>query len=78
MINSIQSNKKVRKEKMETLVKDLEVIREKCSKQEYQQEGRKWMVNAQNAHSNKANFQYCNAVQSQMVAERKSKKASYY
>ena len=37
MINSIQSNKKVRKEKMETLVKDLEVIREKCSKQEYQQ-----------------------------------------
>ena len=68
MINSIQSNKKARKEKMDVLVKDLEVIREKCSKQEYQQEGRKWMVNAQNAHSNKANFQYSNAVQSQMVA----------
>jgi hypothetical protein len=33
MINSIQSNKKARKEKMEVLVKDLEVIREKCSKQ---------------------------------------------
>jgi len=74
MINNIQGNKKVRKEKMESLVNDLHQIREKCSKQEYQQEGRKWMVNAQNAHSNKANYQYSNAVQSQMVQERKMKK----
>jgi len=77
MINNIHSNKKARKEKMEVLVKDLEQIKQKCSKQEYQQEGRKWMVNAQNAHSNKANFQYANNVQTQMVAERKSKKSQY-
>lgn len=32
MINNIQSNKKARKEKMETLVQDLQLIREKCSK----------------------------------------------
>ena len=36
------------------------------------------MVNAQNAHSNKANFQYANSMQSQMVAERKSKKSGGY
>ena len=33
MINSIQTNKKARKEKMDVLVKDLQQIREKCSKQ---------------------------------------------
>lgn len=77
MINNIQSNKKARKEKMDVLVKDLQQIREKCSKQEYQQEGRKWMVNAQNAHSNRAGFQYQNAMQSQMVNERKMKKAMH-
>lgn len=37
MINNIQTNKKVRKDKMESLVNDLQQIREKCSKQEYQQ-----------------------------------------
>ncbi len=36
MINNIQTNKKVRKDKMESLVNDLQQIREKCSKQEYQ------------------------------------------
>lgn len=35
------------------------------------------MVSAQNAHSNKANFQYSNCVQQQMVIERKSKKSQY-
>jgi hypothetical protein len=75
MINNIQGNKKARKEKMETLVQDLQLIREKCSKQQYQEEGRKWMVNAQNAHSNKANFQYSNCVQSEMVMQRKAKKS---
>lgn len=77
MINSIKSNKRARPEKMQNLVDDLQLIREKCSKQEYQQEGKKWMVNAQNAHSNKANYQYSNCVQSQMVQERRSKKANY-
>ena len=77
MIQNIQMNKKARPEKMVSLVQDLQVIRQKCSKQEYQQEGRKWMVNAQNAHSNKANFQYSNNVQTQMVMERKSKKSGY-
>lgn len=77
MINNIQSNKKARKEKMDVLVKDLQQIREKCSKQDWQQEGRKWMVNAQQAHSSKANYQYSNCVQAQMVAERKSKKSQY-
>ncbi len=75
MIQDIQQNKKVRKDKMESLVNDLQLIREKCSKNSYQEEGRKWMVNAQNAHSNKANFQYSNCMQAQMVSERRSKKA---
>lgn len=33
------------------------------------------MVNAQNAHSNKANFQYSNCMQTEMVMQRKSKKS---
>ena len=68
MINNIQGNKKARKEKMDVLVKDLEQIRSKCSKQDYQQEGRKWMMNMQQAHSNKVNYQYANSVQTAMVA----------
>lgn len=75
MINNIQQNKKARKDKMESLVNDLQLIKEKCSKQSYQEEGRKWMVNAQNAHSNKANFQYSNCMQTEMVMQRKSKKS---
>jgi len=59
------------------LVNDLQLIRQKCSKQEYQQEGRKWMVNAQNAHSNKANYQYSNCMQTEMVNQRKAKKSGY-
>jgi len=35
MINCIQGSKKARKEKMEVLVKDLEQIKQKCSKQDY-------------------------------------------
>ena len=77
MINSIQSNKKARKEKMEHLVQDLQQIRQKCSKQEYQQEGRKWMVNAREAHSSRANYQYANCVQTAMVEERRAKKSKY-
>lgn len=77
MINNIQQNKKARKDKMESLVNDLQLIKEKCSKQSYQEEGRKWMVNAQNAHSNKANFQYSNCMQTEMVMQRKSKKSGY-
>ena len=75
MIQNIQQNKKVRQDKMSSLVNDLQLIKQKCSKNSYQQEGRKWMVNAQNAHSNKANFQYSNCMQAEMVAQRKSKKA---
>lgn len=75
MINNIQQNKKARKDKMESLVNDLQLIKQKCSKQSYQEEGRKWMVNAQNAHSNKANFQYSNCMQTEMVMQRKSKKS---
>jgi len=63
MINYIQANKKVRKEKMDSLVTDLNQIKSKCSKQDYS-EGRKWMMNAQNAHSKQNNFQYSNCVQS--------------
>ena len=74
-IDNIQQNKKARKDKMESLVNDLQLIKEKCSKQSYQEEGRKWMVNAQNAHSNKANFQYSNCMQTEMVMQRKSKKS---
>lgn len=77
MINNIQQNKKARKDKMESLVNDLQLIKEKCSKQSYQEEGRKWMVNAQNAHSNKANFQYSNCMQTEMVMQRKSKKSGH-
>ena len=63
MINSIQTNKKARKEKMVHLVEDLQQIREKCSKNEFQNEGRKWMVNAKNAHTNMQSYQYANCVQ---------------
>jgi hypothetical protein len=74
MINNIQCNKKARKGKMESLVNDLQLIKQKCSKQDYQQEGKKWMVNAQNAHSKQSNFQYANLVQGEMVNEAKTRK----
>ena len=67
MINNIQGNKKARKEKMDVLVQDLQQIREKCSKKDYH-EGKKWMVNAQNAHMNKQSYQYANVMQQEMVA----------
>ncbi len=64
MIGQIQSNKRARKDKMEYLVNDLQKIREKCeSKQEYQNEGKKWMKSAQIAHSKQNNYAYSNAVQ---------------
>jgi len=75
MIQNIQCNKKARKDKMEHLVNDLQLIKEKCSKQSYQEEGRKWMVNAKSAHANKASYQYSNAVQTQMVMQQKAKKS---
>lgn len=75
MINYIQSNKKARKEKMESLVSDLQNIKSKCSKQEYQNEGKKWMKSAQIAHSKQNNYAYSNCVQQQMVFEQKSKKS---
>ena len=78
MINYIQSNKKARKDKMEVLVNDLQQIRQKCSKQDYQQEGKKWMKSAQIAHLQQNNYAYSNCVQTQMVQEQKMKKAKYW
>lgn len=46
MITEIQTNKKARKEKMDFLINDLQQIKQKCSKQDWAQEGRKWMKNA--------------------------------
>lgn len=63
MINHIQTNKKARKDKVQHLVNDLQQIRAKCSKNEYQHEGKKYMKSAQMAHSKQANFAYSNAVQ---------------
>lgn len=60
---------------MDHLVADLNQIRGKCSQQDYG-EGRKYMKNAQNAHSKQNNFQYSNCVQSDMLMEMKSKKAA--
>lgn len=74
MINSIQTNKKARKEKMESLVNDLQQIREKCSKQDWGNEGRKWMKNAQVAHQQQKNYQYSNCIQAEMVSKRKAAK----
>ena len=41
MIDHIQSNKKARKEKMEYLINDLNTIKQKCSNQVWESEGRK-------------------------------------
>ena len=41
MINDIKTNKRARKDKVDHLVNDLELIRNKCSAQDYAQEGRK-------------------------------------
>lgn len=78
MIYRIQSDKKARKDKMENLVTDLQLIRQKCSKQDYEVEGKKWMVSAKAAHSNQRNFQYANEMQCEMVTKRKAEKKSKY
>lgn len=75
MINCIQLNKKARPEKMINLVNDLQNIKQKCSKQEYQAEGKKYMKSAQIVHSKQANFAYSNNIQAEMVANQKSKKS---
>lgn len=72
MIQSIQHNPRARKEKMESLVNDLQVIKQKCSKQEYAYEGKKCMVSMKAAHSDQRNFQYSNIVQTEMVSKRKA------
>ena len=74
MITSIQTNKKARKDKMEYLVNDLQQVKEKCSKKDWELEGRKHMKNAKEAHYAQKNFQYSNAVQSEMVSKRKAAK----
>lgn len=64
---------------MEYLVTDLQNIKAKCaSKQEYENEGKKWMKSAKIAHSMQNNYAYSNAVQQQMVFEQKSKKSKYW
>lgn len=50
MINDIKSNKRARKDKVDNLVNDLEMIRNKCSAQDYHSGGRKEMKRAQWAH----------------------------
>ena len=74
MINHIQHHKKARKDKMESLVNDLQNIKQKCSKQDYHAEGKKWMKSAQMAHGNQQNYAYSNCVQQEMVMNQKSKK----
>lgn len=64
MIMEIQTNKKARKDKMDVLVNDLQQIKQKCSKQDWASEGRKWMKNAQQVHSMQNNYQYSNCIQS--------------
>ena len=59
---------------MDNLVEDLHQVRSKCSKQDWGQEGRKAMRGAQQAHMNQNNYQYSNAIQSQMVTMRKATK----
>lgn len=75
MINYIQANKKARPEKMANLVNDLQYIKQKCSKQDYQYEGKKCMKSAQMVHNKQANFAYSNKIQEEMVAVQKSKKS---
>ena len=50
MINDIRTNKRARKEKVDNLVNDLELIRNKCSAQDYAHEGRKHMKKAWQGH----------------------------
>lgn len=62
---------------MENLVNDLQNIKQKCSsRQEYQNEGKKWMKSAQIAHSMQNNYAYSNKIQQEMVMQQKCKKAN--
>ena len=60
---------------MANLVNDLQYIKQKCSKQEYQYEGKKCMKSAQMAHNKQSNFAYSNNIQAEMVAVQKAKKS---
>ena len=64
MINDIQSNKRVRKEKMNNLVNDLNSIKSKCSNQLWEFEGRKCAKTGSITHQKQNNFAYSNAIQS--------------
>ena len=63
MINDIQGSNKARKDKMSSLVNDLQQIKQKCSKQDYKAVGKKYMMSAQISHNNQNNYAYSNCIQ---------------
>lgn len=53
---------------MAQLVTDLNQIKQKCSANLYANEGRKWMMSAQQSHTMQNNLQYSNCIQTTMLS----------
>ena len=67
MINKIKESLIVRPEKMAQLLKDLDMLKEKCKRGLYEAEGRKLMMSIGGSHCHQDNFRYSNLSQSTMM-----------
>ncbi len=79
MIHSIGNNKKVRKEKMQHLVEDLEKVQKKCNHSDWHGGGgQKWAQNAAHSNMQMNNYAYSNQMQQAMVNNVKAKKKMWF
>lgn len=74
LLETIKYHQNIRKEKVKGLIEDLELAKQKCSAQVFQNHGRKEMMNIWHSNTNQTSFQYSNACQQQMLFDLKSKK----
>ncbi len=74
IIETIKYHPNIRKEKVKGLIEDLELAKQKCTKQVFAGEGRKEMVNLCYSNSNQSSFQYANVCQQQMLFNLKASK----
>lgn len=74
LLETIKYHQNIRKDKVKGLIEDLELAKQKCSPNVFENHGRKEMMNIWHANTNQTSFQYSNPCQQQMLFELKAKK----
>lgn len=76
ILETIKYHPSIRKDKVKGLIEDLEFAKQKCTRQVFQSEGRKEMVNLCYANTNNCSYQFSNVCQQQMLFDLKQAKRS--